>query len=382
MFAFLERSANLFSGNEDGLFVLVEFHQVDAADGFVIGGKSNVERVNLQVAVEFVENLLSVEVAPNRRAVVVGGVCMLAADNQVGKPKVLTVNGVHDSFFRSAVEHLDIQPEKDDSVRNRFARSVCPQLSVRVAFAQSAIGNELFVGLHADFSVDVVALGFSDERVEARAGVKSLLEQRFQTVNQSVFVSAMERVASLESDNAFPAFGFQQIANFRRGENVLAERRVLFGRKNLNLAADKPRLRAVVDENHFRAGMIGAAGQIDFFNVVDFVPREDVSQFQNSDDFVSRVDQRDFLPHFEGFRQFFRNGQRQRNRPGVRLAVRENVFFVENAVVGFLVHRTGQRGQTAVAEPVNGRKVRVRDGNLNQLSRLSGEIGNLVCGNG
>ena len=118
------------------LLVLVVVHQIDPADRLVIGGEADQQRVNLQIAAEVLEDLLGVEIAPDRLAVVVGGVGVLAADDDVGEAEVLPVNGVHDRLLRAAVEHLDVQPEQDDPVGHRLAPRA-PQARVAVAVAQA-----------------------------------------------------------------------------------------------------------------------------------------------------------------------------------------------------------------------------------------------------
>ncbi len=67
VFALLQRGANLLSRNEYRFLVFMALHQIDAPDRFVIRGKADVERMNLQIAAQILENLLGVEIAPNRR---------------------------------------------------------------------------------------------------------------------------------------------------------------------------------------------------------------------------------------------------------------------------------------------------------------------------
>src|SRR4029450_12884739 len=110
------------------------------------------------IALRGAEDLLGIEVAPDGTAVVVGGVGVLATDDQVGEAEVLPVDGVHHRLPRAAVEHLDVEAEEDDAVWHRLAPG-SPQARVAVAVAQGARADERLVRVHADVGVDAGALG-------------------------------------------------------------------------------------------------------------------------------------------------------------------------------------------------------------------------------
>ena len=139
----------------------------------------------------------------------VRGVGVLPADDDVGEAEVLPVNGVHHRFLRTAVEHLDVEPEQNDAIGHRFAART-PQGRIAVAVAQRAVLNQHFVGVHANVGVDVVALRLADQRIQARPGVVAGPKQRFQTVDQGILVGAVQRVAGLEGDDSLPALLGQQ----------------------------------------------------------------------------------------------------------------------------------------------------------------------------
>ena len=92
MLAFEQRFADILAGDEDRLLVFVAVHQVHAADRIVVRGKTDFDRLDLQIALQLAEYFLGVEIAPDGRAVVVRGVGMLAADDDVGEAEVLTID--------------------------------------------------------------------------------------------------------------------------------------------------------------------------------------------------------------------------------------------------------------------------------------------------
>ena len=267
---------------------------------------------------------------------------MFATDDNVGETEVLTVNRVHHRFFRAAVEHLDVEAKENDAIRNLFAE-LRPKFAVRVAFAERAVGDQFFIRRHPNFGVDVVALRFADERVQAGAGVETVFQEFFEPVNKRVLVRSVERVARLESDDAFPtAFGDQR-ANFFRRKNVLAERRVFRLRENVDFTAEEVVFVRVVDQNHIGAGVVDAFGEVNRLQVARFVPRENVRNFKRRDDIVVFVDKRDFLTGAQRLREFRRNREGERNRPSVFFAVVFDNRFVENAVKRRGVHRAFER---------------------------------------
>ena len=94
--------------------VLVD--QADAAQLLVEGREADLHRLDQQLALQLVELALRGQAVPDVLAVVVGGVGVLAADDDVGEAEVLPIDGVHDRLLRPAVEHLDVQAEQDDVV--------------------------------------------------------------------------------------------------------------------------------------------------------------------------------------------------------------------------------------------------------------------------
>ena len=81
---------------------------------------------------------------------------------------------------------------------------------------------------------------------------------------------------------------------------------------------------------------------------------------------AGRVHQRHGLTRLERCRQLAGDRQRQRNRPGIELAVVFDDRFVEHALVGLAVHGTGQRAQRAVGKAIDRRQVGVRNRQLRQ----------------
>ena len=291
---------------------------------------------------------------------------MLAADHDVGEAKILPIDAVHHRFLRAAVEHLDVQAEQNHAVgHGLLPRS--PQRRVAIPFAQPALVDQGFVGVHPDVGLHVVALGLADERIQSRAGVVPLAEQRFQPVDEGVLVGTVQRVARLKRDDPVPALGREELADFARREDVLAELGMLGLRQDLNLAADEVRLVGVPLQHHVGAGMIGPLGEIDALNILRLVPLEDVADVEGGDDRAGRVRQSDPLARLQLRGEFLRDRQSQRNRPGILLAVVFDGGRVEDPVVRGGIHRAGEWAEAAVAKAVHGREIGVGDGHLGQL---------------
>ena len=66
-------------------------HQIDAADRLVVGGEAHIQRFDLQIAGQVVEDLLRVEITPDRRTVVIGRVGVLTSYDNVRKTEVLSI---------------------------------------------------------------------------------------------------------------------------------------------------------------------------------------------------------------------------------------------------------------------------------------------------
>src|SRR5262249_36569402 len=93
--ALLELLAHLRPTDREGLLVGVMVGQIDAADRLVVGREADLAGTQLQLAGQIVEDVLGVEVAPDRLAVVERRVGVLAADHQIAEAVVLAVDGVH-----------------------------------------------------------------------------------------------------------------------------------------------------------------------------------------------------------------------------------------------------------------------------------------------
>ena len=102
-----------------------------------------------------------------------------------------------------------------------------------------SLRDESLIGLHPDLGVHVVTLGLTDQRVEDGKCVLPFADQGLQAVDECVLVSAVERVASLEGDRRIAAAFGQQLADFARREDVLAEFGVLRLRQHTNLTTDE-----------------------------------------------------------------------------------------------------------------------------------------------
>jgi hypothetical protein len=65
--------------------------EIDPSERLVEGGEADVAGRELQIAGELVEDLLGVEVPPDRRTVLEGCVRVLAADDQIAESVVLRI---------------------------------------------------------------------------------------------------------------------------------------------------------------------------------------------------------------------------------------------------------------------------------------------------
>ncbi len=170
----------------------------------------------LQRAVEIQEDLLGVEVAPDRLAIVVGRVGVLAADDDVGEAVVLAVDAVHHGFLRAAVQHLDVEADQLEDLGEVVA-ALLPQRLVLVALAEELLIAQRAVAAHADAGRDVVALQLADQRVEHHAGEVALAGELLDAGDQRVLVGAVQWVAGLEGKGALPtAIGDQRARLARR----------------------------------------------------------------------------------------------------------------------------------------------------------------------
>ena len=306
----MESGADLFAGDEDGLLIGVVFHEVDAVDGFVVGCESDVDGFDEEFAVEFVEDFLCVEVAPDGGAVCVGCVGVFAADDDVGEAHVLAVDAVHDCFGGPAVEHFDVEAEQEDAV-GYGAAYFCPEVGVGVALAHLAVGDELLVGFHSDFGGDIVAFGFTEERVEDGDGVLAFTQEGFEAVDECVFVCAVEWVACLECDGCFVAFIGEELADLCGGLDVGVEVGVGGEGDDFEGAADEVCFVGVVGvgEDDVCAGVVGTFGAVDGFDVAWFVPGEDGFDIEYGDGFAGWVGECDGLAGAECGGEFGCDGE-------------------------------------------------------------------------
>jgi hypothetical protein len=90
----------------------------------------------VQLARQRLEDLLRVEVAPDRLAIVVRRVGVLASDHEIAEAVVLAVDRVHHRFLRSAVEHLDVERQDLEDLGQVVAARL-PERLVLVALPSS-----------------------------------------------------------------------------------------------------------------------------------------------------------------------------------------------------------------------------------------------------
>src|SRR6185437_6529892 len=151
------------------------------------------------------------------------------------------------------------------AIRN-IATCLLPQRLVLVALTERLALDECPIGTHARHGIDIVALGFADQRIEYRAGEMALTHQALQAGNQRIFVSAVQGVARLESDDAFPALFGEQRSRLARRQDELAVFGVLRLRQDAHRAAQQMRPRIAL--GHPAAGMIETLGAVNTANIV------------------------------------------------------------------------------------------------------------------
>ena len=351
----------------------MEVHQVDPAHRLVVGGEADLERLDAERAAKLAEDLLRVEVAPDRRAVVVRRVGVPAAHDEIREAEVLAVDRVHHRLLGPAVEHLDVEAEEDHPIGHRLAAR-SPERRIAVAVAERAGLEQRLVGAHAHLGPDVVFLGLADERHERRPGVVAGAEERLEGIDQRVLVRAVERVARLEGDGAIPALGAQQRPHLARGAEIAAEG----GVRRLWQRADRPAeqvgLVGVGLEHHVGAGVVHAVGLVDAAEVLALVPRVDVREVERRHDLARAVRKCHPFARPEPLGERARDRERDRDRPRPAPAPVLDHGLVEDAVVGGGVHRPLERTQGAVGEAVDAREVGVGHRDPRQRGRL-GEKG-------
>src|SRR5262245_28240177 len=220
-----ELLADLGPGDRHRLLVRVALGKVDAAHRRVVGRESDLARAQVQLSSQLLEDLLRVEVAPDRLAVLEGRVGVLAPDHQVREAVVLAVDRVHDRLARPAVEHLHVEADQLEDVVQVVADRV-PERRVLVAFAEEPAVVQDAVGAHARHRGDVVLLELPHQRVQHDAGEMTLAGEALRARDERVLVGAVQGVARLEGERALPLPLADQRARHARREDVLAVLRV------------------------------------------------------------------------------------------------------------------------------------------------------------
>src|SRR5579875_3130653 len=168
---------------------------------------------------------------------------------------------------------------------------------------------------------------------------------------------AMQRISCLESDDSLPALLGEQRARFARREDELTVFRMFGLRQDAHHAAEQ--MRAWIALGHAAAGMIETFRAVDAADIMGLVPRKYVADFQRAYYLVLRIHQGDCLARLQRLRLSFFHRKRQRDGPGVLLAVVEDYFLIKNAVQRLAVHRPGKRAESAVAQTIQRRKIGV-----------------------
>ena len=361
--AVLEHLADLRARDREGLLVRVALGQIDAAEALVERREADLARLDRELTGQVVEDLVRIEVAPDRLPVLEGRIRVLAADHDVGEAVVLAVDAVHDRFGGATVEHLDVETDQLEDVRDVVA-GLLPDRRILVALTEHPLAVELAVAEHPGRGRDVVALELAHQGVEHGAREVAGGSQLLDAVDQRVLVGAVERVAGLEREGALPLLlGDERAAHLRR-EHELAVGLVGALRERLELSADQ--LRAVVVVDDPAAGMIDPLRAVDALQVARLVPVED----------LEIRDDRDGLARFgldgasaargEATRFGVGQGERDRDRPGVSRAVRLHDLLVEGQLVSRLLHRPRERRQRAVRDPVDRGQIRIGHPDLGQ----------------
>src|SRR5260370_14228663 len=257
--------------------------QADPAQLLVICRETNLHRLDQQLALELVELALGGQAVPDVFAVVIRGVGVLAADDDVGEAEVLAIDGVHDRFLRAAVKHLDVQTQQDEVIV-KSAADFLPQLLIQITVAEGFVVDKGLVGAHARFGIDIVALDFADERIEDGAGEMPFAREPFHAGDQGIFMGAVQGVARLKSDDSLPATLLEERPRFARRQHVLAILRMFRLRQNLHFAAQEHV--ALVAHHHFAAWMIGALGLVNALDVLGFVPGKNIANLERADEVI------------------------------------------------------------------------------------------------
>src|SRR5262245_10851284 len=141
-------------------------------------------------------------------------------------------------------------------------------------------------------------------------------------------MGAMERITRLERHSAFPSFVTEERTHFARRLDELAELRILLLWQHPNGAADK--MIAFVGERHLCAGVIVPRRLVDAGEVLLLVVGEDVFHLEDANDFVFLVAKGCSTARLETGSLLFCDGKRERDRPGVLLAVVDDMLGFEH----------------------------------------------------
>ena len=196
------------------------FHQIHTPHRLIIGRKTHVQRLNLQLSIQVPKNLLGVKISPNGLPVVIGRVGMFAADYDVRIAGILAVDSVHDGFFRAAVEHLDVQPEQQDALaagargggvdEQRLSRL---DLQTQAAAGNAARAEGLLISFATRRSIERGAeLGYLADQLRLRFGdalpnaVKTLTDMSRNPVTIDQLLARLEGLEpALRTDSDAPS---------------------------------------------------------------------------------------------------------------------------------------------------------------------------------
>src|SRR5579864_1399582 len=205
-FAVAEFLAQIAAADGDLLETLraILIHQAHAAKFGKVGGEADFHRLDQQFAFEFIELALGGQTVPDVFAVVIRGVGMLAADDDIGEAEVLPVDGVHNRLLRPGVKHLDVEAEEDKLV-GQVVAGLFPKLLIFITLTDGFVVDERAIGSHASEGIYIIALRLADERVEDRASKVPGPGEPLQANHKCVLVGAVESIASLKRHHALPA---------------------------------------------------------------------------------------------------------------------------------------------------------------------------------
>src|SRR5437016_5036986 len=116
-------------------------------------------------------------------------------------------------------------------------------------------------------------------------------------------------------------------------------------RQNTDLTAQEKLAR--VAQHHASAGVIRTLGAVNTLDITRLVEGENIADLQRADDFLAAIDQRHVLARLEAAGQGSVDWKCNRNGPGIRFALVQEHFVVEDALERRLIHRSDQRTEAA-----------------------------------